>query len=93
MVADGGIWVERQQKSLFFSINFCFINIFLGVFRRGEQGLVTETPRGEIQIPQRSGKMVADTVVLDYFFTNSITVIYSFSSLNFVFPFGCGAFY
>jgi hypothetical protein len=66
VVADGEIWVERQQKSVLFFINSCSINIFF-VCRRGEQGLVPETPRGEIQIPQRSGKMEADTIVLELF--------------------------
>ncbi len=65
-VVDGGKWVEEQQKSVFFFIYSCSINMFC-VCRRGEQGLVTETPRGEIQIPQRSGKMVADTIVLEFF--------------------------
>ncbi len=86
----GIMGVERQQKIVNFLYSFLFHKFILCVCRRGEQGLVTETPRGEIQIPQCSGKMEADTIVLEFFLLMQSPLIICFSSLNFV---GCRTLY
>jgi hypothetical protein len=57
-----GLGGTRGKERVLLSL-FLFHKYILCVCRRGEQGLVTETPRGEIQIPQRSGKMVAETIL------------------------------
>ncbi len=91
MVADGGLWVERPQKSVFFFINSCSINIFFvgEVSRDWSQKLLAEKFRFH-----NAQERWWQTRSSWSFFTNSIAVIYSFSSLNFVlFPFGRGAFY